>query len=67
MDVKKNYGSAVERMRPELKEAISVFPDITYDMDGILSQRAGGKFYEEHPEYLPTDPAVKISKKRDCG
>lgn len=63
MDVKKNYGSVIERMRPELKEAISIFPDITYDMEGILSQRNGGKFYEEHPEYLPTDPAVKIEKR----
>lgn len=47
-------------IRPELLEAIKSFPPVTYTHEGIISQRAGGEILKKHPEYLPTDSAVRI-------
>lgn len=60
---KKDYGTVVDRIRPELKAAIDQFPPINYDYDSILMQRDGSKFYEEHPEFLPVDPVVKVENR----
>lgn len=52
--------STAARIRAELITAIENYPPITYDLEGIHSQRAGGELLKTHPEYRPTDPQVRI-------
>lgn len=54
------YGTSVERLYPDIVRALEPYDSITYDPEGIAAQRAGGEFLKQHPEYMPTDPSVKI-------
>ena len=52
-----------ERIRPELRQAIEGFPPITYDMEGVYTQRAGGEIFKTDPAFKASDPEVTIYDK----
>ena len=54
----------IDRLRPEIAAVLEYFPPVTYDPEGIAAQRAGCEYLKQHPELLPTDPAVHIFNTR---